>query len=82
MLSMVSLFLTYSVIYTWDINEGPSFDDWLKLFEPAYDVCVRTVTIAVRHFGPFDVALDGLARVRSHLKDPVYGVWEIMTPFA
>ena len=25
-------------------------------------------------FGPFDAALDGLARVRSHLKDPVYGV--------
>jgi predicted MPP superfamily phosphohydrolase len=25
-------------------------------------------------FGPFDAALEGLARVRSHLKEPVYGV--------
>jgi hypothetical protein len=26
-------------------------------------------------FGPFDAALEGLARVRSHLKEPVYGVY-------
>jgi predicted MPP superfamily phosphohydrolase len=37
-------------------------------------VCVLTGDYRGATFGPFDAALDGLARVRSHLKDPVYGV--------
>ena len=39
-----------------------------------YDLCVLTGDYRAATFGPFDVALDGLARVRSYLKDPVYGV--------
>ena len=38
-----------------------------------YDVCVLTGDYRYRTFGPFDRALEGLCRVRAHLKDPVYG---------
>ena len=39
-----------------------------------YDVCVLTGDFRGKTFGPFDATLEGLARVRMHLKDPVYGV--------
>ena len=39
-----------------------------------YDVCVLTGDYRGKTFGPFDAALEGLARVCSHLKGPVYGV--------
>jgi predicted MPP superfamily phosphohydrolase len=39
-----------------------------------YDICVLTGDYRGNTFGPFEATLDGLARVRSHLKDPVYGV--------
>jgi predicted MPP superfamily phosphohydrolase len=42
--------------------------------ELTYDVCVLTGDYRGGTFGPFDAALEGLARVRSHLKGPVYGV--------
>lgn len=39
-----------------------------------YDICVLTGDFRGKTFGPFDAALEGLALVRAHLKDPVYGV--------
>lgn len=39
-----------------------------------YDICVLTGDFRGKTFGPFDATLEGLARVRMHLKDPVYGV--------
>jgi uncharacterized protein len=39
-----------------------------------YDICVLTGDYRGKTFGPFDAALEGMARVRSHLKGPVYGV--------
>jgi hypothetical protein len=42
--------------------------------ELTYDVCVLTGDYRGATFGPFDAALEGLARVRPHLKEPVYGV--------
>ena len=39
-----------------------------------YDICVLTGDFRGKTFGPFDATLEGLARVRAHLKDPVYGV--------
>jgi len=39
-----------------------------------YDVCVLTGDYRGRTFGPFEPALDGVARVRSHLKQPIYAV--------
>jgi uncharacterized protein len=39
-----------------------------------YDACVLTGDYRGLTFGPFDAALAGLARVRAHIKGPVYGV--------
>ena len=40
----------------------------------SYDICVLTGDFRGETYGPFDVALEGLARVREHLKELVYGV--------
>ena len=42
--------------------------------EVQYDICVLTGDYRGETFGPFDAALEGLAEVRSHLKEMVYGV--------
>src|SRR5260370_41525182 len=42
--------------------------------ELRYDLCVLTGDYRGKTFGPFEAALDGVARVRSHLKGPIYGV--------
>ena len=39
-----------------------------------YDVCVLTGDYRGATFGPFDAALAGMARLRPHLKAPIYGV--------
>ena len=39
-----------------------------------YDICVLTGDYRGETFGPFEVALDGVGRVRSRLKGPIYGV--------
>ena len=39
-----------------------------------YDVCVLTGDFRGKTFGPFEATLDGVSRVREHLKQPVYGV--------
>jgi uncharacterized protein len=39
-----------------------------------YDMCVLTGDYRGATFGPFDAALEGLARARAYLKGPVYGV--------
>jgi len=40
----------------------------------AYDLSVLTGDFRAQTFGPFDETLAGLARVRAHLREPVYGV--------
>ena len=37
-----------------------------------YDLCVLTGDYRGKTFGPFDAALEGVAKVRAHLKGPVY----------
>ncbi len=39
-----------------------------------YDVCVLTGDYRFKTFGPHEAALEGMKRIRSHLKDTVYGV--------
>jgi hypothetical protein len=39
-----------------------------------YDLCVLTGDYRAATFGPFDATLEGLARLRRHLKDPIYAV--------
>jgi uncharacterized protein len=40
----------------------------------SYDLCVLTGDYRERTFGPFQAALDGLAKLRPHLKTDVYAV--------
>jgi predicted MPP superfamily phosphohydrolase len=40
----------------------------------SYDLCVLTGDYRFKTYGPFAAALDGVARVRRHLRGPVYGV--------
>lgn len=39
-----------------------------------YDLCVLTGDYRGKTYGPFDAALDGVAKVAAHLKPPIYGV--------
>lgn len=39
-----------------------------------YDLCVLTGDYRFKTYGPFAAALDGVERVRRHLRGPVYGV--------
>jgi uncharacterized protein len=57
-----------------DMNEGAMGRLIELLPDLPYDVCVLTGDYRGKTFGPFDAALEGLARVRSHIKGPVYGV--------
>jgi uncharacterized protein len=57
-----------------DMNEGAMRRLAELLPDMSYDVCVLTGDYRGATFGPFDAALEGLARVRSRLKGPVYGV--------
>ena len=57
-----------------DMNPGPMRRLVELLGEVKYDVCVLTGDYRGETFGPFDAALEGVALVRSHLKEPVYGV--------
>ena len=57
-----------------DMNPGAMRRLIELLDDVRYDVCVLTGDYRGKTFGPFEPALEGLARVRPHLKDPVYGV--------
>ena len=39
-----------------------------------YDICVLTGDYRGETFGPFEAALDGVARLRNRIKGPIYGV--------
>ena len=39
-----------------------------------YDICVLTGDYRGATYGPIDAALDGMARVCTHIKSPIYGV--------
>jgi predicted MPP superfamily phosphohydrolase len=57
-----------------DMNEGAMRRLTELLPDMNYDVCVLTGDYRGATFGPFDAALEGLARVHAHLKGRVYGV--------
>jgi len=40
----------------------------------AYDACVLTGDYRVKTFGPYQKAMEGMARVRGHLAGPVYAI--------
>ena len=57
-----------------DMNEA-AMQHLIELVDDMrYDLCVLTGDYRGKNFGPFEATLDGVARVRVHLKEPVYGV--------
>jgi uncharacterized protein len=57
-----------------DMNPG-AMEAMVRLVEPlSFDLCVLTGDYRGKTSGPFRATLDGLARVRSTLRDPLYGV--------
>jgi len=57
-----------------EMNEGAMRHVMKLLPELSYDICVLTGDFRAKTFGPFDETLTGLARIRSYLSAPVYGV--------
>ncbi|HEX3520538.1 MAG TPA: metallophosphoesterase [Stellaceae bacterium] len=57
-----------------DINDGAMSRLIELLPTVSYDVCVLTGDYRAKTFGPYQPAIEGLARVREHLEGPVYGV--------
>ena len=57
-----------------DMNQGAMRRLTELLAGLRYDVCVLTGDYRGKTFGPFQAALEGLARIRPHIKGPVYAV--------
>lgn len=45
-----------------------------RVRELDYDICVLTGDFRAKTYGPYEAALEGLARVRVHMKDEVYAI--------
>jgi uncharacterized protein len=57
-----------------DMNDG-AMRRLIKLLPTiSYDLCVLTGDYRGKTYGPFEAAIEGLERVRAHLKGPVYAV--------
>lgn len=57
-----------------DMSEGAMKCLTELLADLNYDVCVLTGDFRGATFGPFDATLEGLSRIRSHLKGPIFAV--------
>ncbi len=57
-----------------DMNPGAMHRLIELLHEIDYDICVLTGDYRGETFGPIEETLEGMAKVRTHLKEPVYGV--------
>src|SRR5260370_17221296 len=63
-----------------DMNEV-AMGNLIQLVEDMqYDLCVLTGDYRGKTFGPFEAALEGVAKVRAHLKSPLFGLPRHPTP--
>jgi len=76
--SLPAAFEGYTILHLSDLHLDMSEDFVDALIERArmadYDLCVLTGDYRYRTRGPYEPALAGLARLRPHLKEPVYAV--------
>jgi uncharacterized protein len=76
--ALPSRFDRFTVLHISDLHVDLSAGAMRRLTEllptVAYDACVLTGDYRGATFGPFEDTLEGLARVRSHIHDPIYGV--------
>jgi predicted MPP superfamily phosphohydrolase len=68
----------FSLLHISDMHADMNHGAMRRLIELVddvrYDICVLTGDFRGKTFGPFDPALEAVARVRSHLSGPVFGV--------
>jgi predicted MPP superfamily phosphohydrolase len=68
----------FSILHISDMHADMSRGAMSRLVELVgdmrYDICVLTGDFRGKTFGPFDAALEGVARVRAHLTGPLFGV--------
>jgi uncharacterized protein len=68
----------FTILHLSDMHVDISHGAMRRLIEHLpgirYDICVLTGDFRGNTFGPFEPTLEGLARVRAHLKGPVYGI--------
>jgi predicted MPP superfamily phosphohydrolase len=73
-----SLFDGFTVLHVSDMHVDMNETAMRNLVELVadlrYDVCVLTGDFRGKTFGPFEATLDGVSRVRAHLKGTIYGV--------
>ena len=76
--ALPSLFDGYTILHISDMHVEMSEAAMQHLTELVdgmqYDLCVLTGDYRGKTFGPFEAALEGVASVRSLLKQPIYGV--------
>ncbi len=68
----------YTVLHVTDLHVDTNVAAMDRMIEMVkdldYDACVLTGDYRGRTYGPYDAALDGMARIVGHLRQPVYGV--------
>jgi hypothetical protein len=76
--ALPAAFEGYTILHLSDLHLDMSEDFVHALIERVrtadYDLCVLTGDYRYRTRGPYEPALAGLARLRPHLKEPVYAV--------
>jgi predicted MPP superfamily phosphohydrolase len=76
--SLPENFNGFSILHLSDLHVDMNWESTHALIQRVreldYDLCVLTGDYRAKTFGPFDEALRGMALLRTHLKDPVYGV--------
>jgi uncharacterized protein len=76
--ALPSLFDGYTILHISDLHVDMNEVAMQNLVQLVgglqYDLCVLTGDYRGKTFGPFEAALEGVARVRAHLKQPIYGV--------
>jgi uncharacterized protein len=73
-----ALFDAFTILHISDMHVDMNLGAMRRLIELLpdlqYDICVLTGDFRGKTFGPFDVALAGVERMRGLLQGPVYGV--------
>jgi uncharacterized protein len=76
--SLPKTFEGFTLLHISDLHVDMNESAMARLMEllPSleYDICVLTGDFRGATFGPFDAAIEGLARIRVQLRSPVYGV--------
>jgi predicted MPP superfamily phosphohydrolase len=76
--ALPSLFDGYKILHISDMHADMNEAAMQHLIEIVdgmqYDLCVLTGDYRGKTFGPFEAALEGVAKVRANLKQPIYGV--------